>query len=269
MVILEQTRCIGCGMCAKACYSGYLRFEHGQVQLPEGPCLDCGHCLAICPQQALTLTGYDEQQIRAYDPAQMTVESEKLLGAIRYKRSMRHYSSQPLARETLEQILTAARYSPTVGNFQTMRFAVLQKQKLDFVQHAAKILYEAKQRGHSETELFKQETLAKIYEASLRGEDKLFHGAPAVIVVMDKHLAAEGGANAYIAASRMELVAQSLGLGSCYVGLFIRAGRIQPELMRPLGLTDGYAPYLALAVGYPGLTYRRTVPRKPPSVQWL
>ena len=80
---------------------------------------------------------------------------------------------------------------------------------------------------------------------------------------------AEPGANAYIAASRMELAAQAMGLGSCYVGLFIRAGRIQPELFQPLGAEADVKPYLALALGYPGLKYRRTVPRKPLEVQWL
>lgn len=269
MIIWEASRCLQCGLCARACYSGYLRFAQGQVLVPEGECLDCGHCLAVCPQQALSITGYDAKEIEEYDQARMSVESEKLLGAMRFKRSMRHYSSQPLERETLEKVLTAARYSPTVGNFQTMRFAVLQQQKMDFVRQAAEILYKAKQAGHPETELFKMKTLEMIYEASLRGEDRLFHGAPAVIVVMDKHLEAEPGANAYIAASRMELAAQAMGLGSCYVGLFIRAGRIQPELFQPLGAEADVKPYLALVLGYPGLKYRRTVPRKPLEVQWL
>ena len=229
MLVCDDSRCIGCGQCARACYSGYLRFEEGRVILPEGLCLDCGHCLAVCPREALTLTGYEAGQVEAYDPARMSVETEKLLGAIRFKRSMRHFSKEAVMREQLEQVLTAARYSPTVGNFQTMRFAVLQTEKMAVVRQAAKVLYEAKQKDHPETALFKMDTLRMIYEASLRDEDRLFHGAPAVIVVMDKPLSAEPGANAYIAASRMELVAQSMGLGSCYVGLFIRAGRIQPE----------------------------------------
>lgn len=269
MLVCDDSRCIGCGQCARACYSGYLRFEEGRVILPEGSCLDCGHCLAVCPREALTLTGYAVGQVEAYDPARMSVETEKLLGAIRFKRSMRHFSKEAVTREQLEQILTAARYSPTVGNFQTMRFAVLQTQKMAVVRQAAKVLYEAKQKDHPETALFKMDTLRMIYEASLRDEDRLFHGAPAVIVVMDKPLSAEPGANAYIAASRMELVAQSMGLGSCYVGLFIRAGRIQPELFRPLGLTEDLEPCLALAVGHPALRYLRTVPRRPLSVQWL
>ncbi len=185
MVSLDQTRCVGCGQCAKACYSGYLRFEQGQVRLPEGACLDCGHCLAICPREALTMSGYDQEQIMEYDPMLMSVDPQKLLGAMRYKRSMRHFSDRPVDKETLEQILQAARYSPTVGNFQTMRFALLQKQKMKFVRHAAEVLYTAKKQGHPETELFKLETLQMVYEASLRGEDRLFHGAPAVIVVLD------------------------------------------------------------------------------------
>ena len=269
MLQLDEQRCMGCGQCAKVCYSGYLRFAEGRVLLPEESCLDCGHCLAICPKAALTLTGYDAGQVEDYDPDSMSVETEKLLGAIRYKRSMRHFTRQAVTRKQLEQVLTAARYSPTVGNFQTMRLAVLQSQKLDFVRQAAEILYAAKQKDHPETALFKMETLRMIHEAALRGEDRLFHGAAAVIVVMDKPLSAEPGANAYIAASRMELAAQSMGLGSCYVGLFIRAGRIQPELFRPLGLTEEYAPCLALAIGHPAFNYLRTVPRKPLSVQWL
>ena len=269
MMIIDKERCINCGECVRECYGHYPYWADGVVMPPQVPCLDCGHCLAVCPMEAVSLEGYDQSEVVPLDKLQMIPNANDLLAVLKYKRSVRRYKKTEVPRQTLEQLLEAARYSPTVGNFQTMRFAVLMENKMALVKRAAKILYEAKQQGHPETDLFRPELLQMIYEASLHDEDKLFHGAPAVIVIMDKKLSAEPGANAYIAASRLELMAQALGLGSCYVGLFIRAGRIDPSLYDDFHLSADYDVCLTLAVGYPKSFYRRTVPRKPLAVEWM
>lgn len=269
MIIMDKERCIDCGECVRECYGHHLSWVDGKVIPPAGSCLDCGHCLAVCPMEAITIEGYDNSQIRPYDKALMIPDPKHLLAAMQYKRSIRRYKKKPVPPDVLKQLLEAARYSPTVGNFQTMRFAVLQESKMPLVTEAAKVLYEAKLAGHDETALFRLELLESIYQASLKGQDKLFHNAPAVIVIMDKKLSAEPGANAYIAASRLELMAQALGLGTCYVGLFVRAGNIQPALFDLFQLPDDYEVYLTLTVGYPAAGYRRTVPRKPLEVQWM
>lgn len=268
MMIIDKERCINCGECIRECYGHYPFWRDGVVMAPEEPCLDCGHCLAVCPMEAVSLTGYDLSEVKPFDKMTMIPHSDHLLAALQYKRSIRRYKKKVVEQNILKQVLEAARYSPTAGNFQTMRFVILCEEKMALVKQAAEILYTAKQNNRPETALFRLELLETIYQASLKNDDKLFHGAPAVIVVIDKETTAANCANAYIAAARMELMAQSLGLGSCYVGLFLRAGHLAPSLYAPFALADDERVCLALAVGYPASFYRRTVPRKPLTVTW-
>ena len=54
-VTIDQEKCIHCGLCKKACiltrFCGFDSLEQGAEQ----HCIDCGHCVAVCPKAALTL----------------------------------------------------------------------------------------------------------------------------------------------------------------------------------------------------------------------
>jgi nitroreductase len=94
----------------------------------------------------------------------------------------------------------------------------------------------------------------------------LFYHAPALIAVLDHHL--NNNVSASIAASRMELMANALGLGACFLGLFVRAVDFDPQLGDFLGIDRRYKMAAALAIGYPAVNYLRTVPRKKAKVEW-
>ena len=270
MLHFDKELCVGCGMCVKHCYSAYLSMGNEYPTLPEKECLNCGHCAAICPTKALTVCGdgYLQGEVVEYQREIMNLNADDLLRFIQYRRSIRNYKSDAVPRELLEQVLAAGRYSPTIGNYQTLRYIVLEQEKMRYVQMAAAALYNGKQQNHPATALFRSELLERIYrESHINGVDKLFHGAPAVILIMDKQLS-ENGANTYIAASRMELMAQSLGLGTCYCGLFLRAAEVDPQILATLQVPEEYQIYAALTVGYPEDEYLRTVSRKPAVVQW-
>ena len=58
------------------------------------------------------------------------LDSKTLLAAMRSRRTIRHYTKQPVEKEKIRQILEAGRYSPTGGNSQSVSFTILgSKQK--------------------------------------------------------------------------------------------------------------------------------------------
>ena len=66
MVKIEQSLCIGCAKCVKDCVSGVLHIDQGKAAVRES-CMQCGHCVAVCPVKAVSIPEYDMADVAEYD----------------------------------------------------------------------------------------------------------------------------------------------------------------------------------------------------------
>ena len=62
MVKINQELCIGCGKCAADCLAMNIVVEDGKAQVKK-ECIECGHCAAMCPVDAVSLEGYDMDDV--------------------------------------------------------------------------------------------------------------------------------------------------------------------------------------------------------------
>lgn len=259
MIIIDTDKCIGCGQCVRDCFPHYLTLSDGKALVSGDRCLECGHCVAVCPQDAIQMAGY--AQGLTYTPEEHTIAPELLAHFMQWRRSIRQFQDKAIPRDLLERIIDAGRMTPTGSNSQSPAYIVLQDDLPQIRAQAVEALY---RRSQDPTNSYR-ESLARIYQDSQSGRDTLFHGAPAVILVLDRQAT---GINGALAASRMELMANALGLGVCFVGFFVQAIESDPALRQLLQLPEGTRPITSLAIGYPAVTYRRTAPRKPAQVTW-
>ena len=63
-IIIDNAKCVGCGACVKDCVASALYLEDGKARFREG-CIECGHCFAVCPVDAVDMPGYDNKVIMA------------------------------------------------------------------------------------------------------------------------------------------------------------------------------------------------------------
>ena len=64
-------------------------------------------------------------------------------------------------------------------------------------------------------------------------------------------------------------MAETLGLGTCFIGFLIFALAVSKPLRETLQIPDGHRTPLSFVTGYPDVDYLKVVSRNPGRVTWL
>jgi len=274
---IDGETCISCGDCALVCSPGIFHLEKGKIQVgEEEACNLCGHCLALCPVDAIAIEGVDSKGLPDL-PEKQEVSPETLAIFLRSRRSCRRFDSRDVPREVLEKLIDIARYAPTGHNSQNFQFLVIQKKEI--IQHLARrtaIFYgnllkllstpgvnlppwlQSHMRGFRMNWEYYQE-----------GKDRIFRNAPALILIHAPEENVSSAQNCHLAMAHIMLQAQALGLGTCIIGYFLTAAERDPSIIQDLEIPKENKIFTCCTVGYPALRFRKLVPRKPPAVRWL
>lgn len=188
------------------------------------------------------------------------------------RRSIRRYTRESVAREVIEQVLSAAIWSPSAHNRQPWRFAV--------VTDADQIERLASAMGERLRHDLEQDGVAEsIIAADTSRSYARITGAPVLIVLclsmvdMDSYADERRNMNEYLmavqstamAGQNLLLAAHARGLGACWMcaPLFV------PDLLKAqLALPSDWQPQALITMGYPAEIKEKTRHPLEKSILW-
>ena len=75
IIVIDEEKCDGCGLCAKACHEGAIGIVKGKAKLlREDYCDGLGECLPACPQSAIQ---FEMREAPAYDHQAVLVAKQQ------------------------------------------------------------------------------------------------------------------------------------------------------------------------------------------------
>ncbi|MDD3141992.1 MAG: nitroreductase family protein [Lachnospiraceae bacterium] len=245
-IVIDKSKCVGCKMCVNDCVAHNIFLKDNRADIIVNDCVMCGHCVAICPKEAISITGYEESSVAIGDF--VSLNSEDVLKVIRQRRTIRQFQDKEVPNEVLNQILEAGRINHTAKNMQDVSFIVLDKNKQSAEKQAIKIFRFLQKIGGLFNPMIKRNKI---------GENFFFFKAPVVIVVT-----AKSAVNAALAAQNMEFVAEAHGLGTLFSGFFTLTTKISRKIRKLLAIPKGQKVVVTLVMGYPKVKYQRSVQRE-------
>lgn len=273
MMIVDKDKCIGCNLCIKDCPVIDIELVDEKANMKNEACIKCGHCVAICPKNAVSTDEYNMEEVKDYNKEEFSIDADNLLNFIKFRRSIRYFKNKDVEVEKLSKIIEAGRFTQTSTNSQNVSYVVVR----DGIEELKGMVLETlNSMGQGilanlnpETIPFKRyaEMWLKMYESykeNPNGRDGLFFNAPAIILVIS-----DSQVNASLASSNMELMTNALGLGTFFSGFFVRAAQGNKKIMEYLGLDEGKQIVSCMVIGYPDVKYSRTVPRKDADINWI
>lgn len=165
------------------------------------------------------------------------MQMNEVLKAIKSRRSIRKYRPEQIKQEELEMIIEAGIYAPSGHNTQPWHFTVIQDRKV--IEHINDV--SKKVMATIEIEW--------IRDMGLNPDLDITYRAPTLIIVSGKKDVPSSKIDCCAAVENMLIAAESLDIGSVWLGFAIFGFRIEGEAEK-INIPEGYEPYYAFVLGY-------------------
>jgi nitroreductase len=175
------------------------------------------------------------------------------------RRSNRTFLTEQITEEELNTIIDAGLYAPSAHNQQPWHFTVVQDQEL---------LSQLNTDTKAVAKYFDDKVFHQI---AANDEFHIFYHAPTVIIVSGEEKALMPRFDCAAATENMLIAAESIDIGSCWVGLvdFLFQTDKENKYTQELGIPEGYKPYYAVVLGNKKIKNGKAPARRKNTVNYI
>ena len=253
---IDYEKCKNSKICLTTC-PRYFRRDKEQDKIvfedSQNLCNLCGRCIAMCPMDAIRYENIGE--VLTFEGVQdpnTLISNETMHKFMSSKRSIRGFKKKKVPRPIMEKVLNSMKYAPTGANIRTLECTIISDDVI--IKKLSESVMDAIIASNNPRY---SENLKKAKEF---GFDTIFYNAPHVMIIHSTN--PNDNMNATIALTYGMLSAQSLGLGTCWIGLahgvLISSKEIREEIAGIQGRVWG-----VIIIGYPTQKFFRVPPRPP------
>lgn len=255
---VDYSKCNQDSLCVLECPARIIEMqEKGPVTIDgaEDICIQCGHCVAICPEAALSLDFLPPESCRPVEKA-LYLTADHVEHFLRSRRSIRTYRQKAVPKDVLEKVLSLASSAPTGSNRQPVQWLVVQEKKdvRSITEHVIDWMRYVVVNNPEVAETFNMQKLISAWEDKV---DRICRDAPHLIFAYSSREIGSGKADCDTAIAYLELALPSFELGSCWAGYVTFAVNQWPPLAEFLGIKEDSQVHGAVMVGYPKFSYKR------------
>jgi len=266
---VDQDLCTRCGICSFVCPMAIVD-PADENTLPKvvdakaGMCIQCGHCEVSCPSQALLLNVRpDERALLLTGTGNLSPDDLGIY--LKKRRSVRHFTKDPVPKEKIMQVLDIARYAASGGNGQPVQWIVVHDPKK--VKKIAGLTVEwMKTLVNSAHPM--SGYVPMLIGAWESGNDVICRGAPHLLFAHIPEGNPINSVDAIIALTHFDISAPTYGIGTCWAGFVAAASREYTPLKDVLALPEGRCVAYAMMFGHPKYKNYGIPRRKPLGVTW-
>lgn len=286
---IDLENCTKCKACIEDCVVDLFYFESDRLHITnnfEESCIECGHCVAICPVNVISLRAHKKGMLMDISIRDTIPSFESFLNLTLARRSIRKFKKKPIPKELFEKLLELARFSPTGSNTENVYYTVVQDKKIvasisehitmktiKFVEAMGNPQGRAVLKMRMPIDEFKRSdenlpNTKRILKKIEKGIDFWCWNGELLFIHGEKEI---GGIpeNCSLAAAHIMLAAETLGLGTCSLGYLTFFTNQSNTIRNLINLPENHNVGYSLTMGYPNVKYKRIPQRQQAKVTWI
>ncbi len=236
-LIIDKEKCTKCSICLNSCHD-YLKTDKdgypSQNQKSQLGCIQCGHCMMKCPNDAIEIKGEGIDKNHLRELSNDIADYKNLQNLLLKRRSHRKFKKEEISNETIQKILNSASAAAVglppsevkvivINGYQKMQ--EFTEDLIEQMQQAKKIFNPLLLNifkpliSEPQFKMFKEFIIPLLNETLTereQGKDILLYDAPAIMIFYASEISSTE--DPIIAATQATLAAETLGLGTCFIG---------------------------------------------------